>query len=226
MRGFGLLSGLALSLAASGALAGPFPNLTPARDFSGNYQMTSNDGAKDFAVEYSAAARAARITPPQGPGYFLYDFTLRDAKMVIPQMQKYMDQPALSAQAQALQQQGAGAPAPAGTPSQMQVTSMGNQTIAGYACQNTKITDTSNGHWTQLCATSDGVLLQLLSSSGERITAQSISYAAVPVEDVTVPDGYTQLAVPVFPPGMSLPGGMQLPGGMSLPGGTGMQGTP
>jgi hypothetical protein len=225
MRGLGWLTGLGLCLTAGGALADPLPDLTPARDFSGNYQMTSSNGAKNFAVEYNAAARTVRVTPPDGPGYFLYDFNARDAKMVMPQLQKYMDQPALSARAQALEPQDTGGSA-AGSPSKVEVTSTGALTIAGYQCQNTKITDTSNGHWSQLCVTSDGVLLQVLSSDGNQITAQSISYAAVPLADVTVPGGYTPLVIPSMPPGMSLPGGMQLPGGMSLPGGTGLQGTP
>jgi len=70
------------------------------------------------------------------------------------------------------------------------------------------------------------VLLELTSSDGADILAQSVSYDTVPVADVTLPPGYTQLEIPQMPgmPGMGgapgMGGGMPMQGmpGMAMPG--------
>ena len=210
MRQLCLVSTLALCLATP-ALADPITNMVPTHDLTGTYQMNTNHGPQTMAVEYSAALRGLRITPQGGQAYILYDFTTHDAKMVMPQMQKYMDQPKLSAQANAVQGDRNGPPA------NVVITTGGSATIAGHDCTNTKFTNTKTGESSTLCVTDDGVILQITSSNGHQITAQSISYAPVPEADVQLPAGYTQFVIPQMPAGMAMPGG--IPGGMSIPGG-------
>jgi hypothetical protein len=67
-----------------------------------------------------------------------------------------------------------------------------------------------------MCVTDDGVILSLLSSNGDKIVAQTVSYGAVPDADVQLPPGYTKFAMPQMPgmaPGAM--GGMQMPGGQN-----------
>ncbi len=101
-------------LAAPAALAQPFPNIVPAHELTGTYQMTSPNGPpQTFTVEYSAAAHTLRMTMPGGQGamgYILYDFGTHDAKLVMPQMQKYMDMAQLSVMAKTLDPGLSGAP--------------------------------------------------------------------------------------------------------------------
>ncbi len=217
MRQFCLVSTLALCLATP-ALADPIPGMVPTHDLTGTYLMNTSQGPRTMAVEYSAALRALRVTPQGGQGYILYDFTTHDAKMVMPQMQKYMDQPKLSAQARAVQGDRNG------PPNNVIITTGDSTTIAGYGCTNTKFTNTKTGESSTLCITPDGVILQITSPNGHQITAQSISYSPVSQADVQLPAGYTQFVMPQMPPGMSLPGGMPMPNNMSMP--NGAMGTP
>jgi hypothetical protein len=215
-----------LCLAARTALADPLPNITPDHDFSGTYVMTKPDGsAKTVAVEYGAGRHTARIAVQDNPGYILYDFGTRDAKLVMPQIQKYMDMPALAAQARLVQS--GGGPADNGQPNTPPlVQTLGTETIAGHDCRDTKITDTTNGHWSEVCSTAGGIILQVKSDEGDTVVAQTISESTVPDEDLDVPPGYTLFVMPGLPGGMVLPGGMQMPSGMQMPPGMTIPGSP
>jgi hypothetical protein len=203
---------LLAGLAAPAALAQPFPNIVPAHDLTGTYQMTSpNNAPQNVTVEYSAAARSLRMTMPGGEGamgYVLFDFGTHDAKMVMPQMQKYMDMAQLSAMAKSIDP-GMSSPAPtpgAPPPDHYTVTKAGTEEIAGYECTVTEIADTTQNKWSKLCVTEDHVILGVDTSDGEHLAAQSISYAPVPEGDVEVPDGYTEMVMPGMPGGMGMPG--------------------
>lgn len=192
---------LAVSAFSPPAWAAPVPDLIPTHDVTGNYIVTGQAGAKIMTVEYSKSANVLRISPHDGPGYILYDFTARDAKMVLPQMQRYMDQPRMASQAQALT---GGA-----TGHDVSFTKGSTETIAGHSCTDYTATDKTRGTSSTICVTPDGVLLKITSAHGNAV-AQTISYAAVPVADVQVPPGYTQFTMPKIPAGMS---GLPAPSG-------------
>jgi hypothetical protein len=208
MRPPAILLSTALLITAGAALADPLPNFVPAHDLTGTYVMTSpkGDGPKQLAVEYSAALRIARITPDQGDGYILYDFGAHDAKMVMPPMQRYMDMPQLAAQANLIQ--GAGGnppPAASGPPTMPRIEYLGTKTIIGHDCRVTKVTDPNDGHWSQICGTPDGVILEVTTDESDEIIAKAISYAPIAPADVQIPPGYTAFAMPTLPNGMPMP---------------------
>lgn len=207
-----LIPALAATLLAAPALADQMPNLIPAHDVTGTYLVTAQNGPKNVTVEYSKSANVLRLNPQGGAGYLLYDFGAHDAKMVMPDMQKYMDQPNLAKRAQALQ--GANG-------DNITIAKNGTETIAGHECTDYTATDKTKGTSSTLCVTEDGVLLKLASPDSS-VVAQTISYDAVPEADVTLPAGYTALAIPQIP-GMGsmsnmLPGAMGNMGGMQMPG--------
>jgi hypothetical protein len=212
---------LAATLLAGPAFANEMPNLIPAHDVSGTYLINGKDGAKTVTVEYSKSANVLRINPQSDAGYILYDFGAKDAKMVMPQMQRYMDRPEMADRAEALEGKASG--------DDVSVVKGGTETIAGHDCTDYTVTNKTKGTSSTLCVTSDGVLLKLSSSEGGSIVAQSLSYNAVPASDVQVPPGYSQFVMPQMPAGMgnmsnmapgamgnmapSAMGGMQNPGG-------------
>lgn len=195
-----LIPTLAAALLATPVWADSMPSLVPTHDVSGTYLATGQDGPKTITVEYSKSANVLRLTPPGGAGYLLYDFAAHDAKMVLPQMQRYMEQPAIAAQANALQ-----GPSNGGD---VNITKGTTETIAGHECTDYNATDKSKGTRSTLCVTGDSVLLKLTSSDGGSIVAQSVSYTQVPVADVTIPPGFTQFTMPQMPPSM---GNMPMP---------------
>jgi hypothetical protein len=219
-----------LCLGTSAALADALPNITPDHDFTGIYLMTKPDGdAKTITVSYSAAVRAARIDVPDSPGYVLIDLATHDFKMVMPPEQKYMDMAALAAQGRLLMgaNRGAAAPDPNAPPSAPpEIEDLGTATYAGHTCDLMKITDPSNGDWTEICTTHGGIILHIHTDKGDDVTAQKISDTAVAPADVEIPPGYTPFVMPGMPGGMQLPGGMQMPNGMQMPPGMTMPGGP
>jgi hypothetical protein len=187
------------------------PSLIPAHDVSGSYLVSGQDGPKTITVEYSKSANVLRLTPQDGAGYLLYDFAAKDAKMVLPQMQRYMDQPAVASRAQALQSGGNG--------DDVSIAKGAAETIAGHACTDYTATDKTKGTSSTLCVTDDSVLLKLTSGDGSSVMAQSVSYKSVPAADVTVPPGFTQFIMPQMPAGMAMPpGAMGGMNGMQMPG--------
>lgn len=204
-----VISALAATLLALPAVADQMPSLIPAHDVSGTYLFTTNNGPKTMTVEYSKAVNVLRLNPQGGTGYILYDFTAKDAKMVMPQMQRYMDQPQIAGRAASIQGSGNG--------DDVSVAKGGSETIAGHDCTDYTATDHTKGTSSTLCVTDDGVLLKMSSSEGDSAVAQSVSYAAVPEADVQVPPGYSAFAMPQMPAGMPGigPGAM---GGMPMPG--------
>jgi hypothetical protein len=223
MRNLSSVLFLPLLLGAAPALAQTTPpSIVPQHDVSGTYLVTSpTKGPQTFSVEYSKAANSARFNPPGGEGYMLYDFTAHDGKMVMPQMQRYMDMPSMAAREEELGG-GAGGGTTGGTHDNVTVTEIGTKTIAGHDCTNYKATDTTKGTWSTLCVTSDGVLLELISDKGDTVEAQSVSYDPVPEADLQVPAGYTEFVMPQMP-GMSGMGGMP-PGAGGMSGMSGMPG--
>ncbi len=213
-----LIPAVAATLLATPALAGQMPNLIPGHDVTGNYLVTSREGTHTVAVEYSKSANVLRLNPQGGRGYLLYDFSTHDAKMVLPEMQRYMDQPGFARRAQALQDANG---------DNVSVSKTGTETIAGHECTDYTATNKTKGTSSTLCVTADGVLLKLASADTSAV-AQNISYATVPAADVQLPAGYTQLAMPNLPalgnmggmaPGaMGNTGSMPGMGGVTLPG--------
>lgn len=203
-----LVPALAVTLLAAPAFAGSLPNLVPAHDVSGTYLVTGQNSSKTVTVEYSKSADVLRINPPNGAGYILYNFAAKDAKMVMPQMQRYMDRPEVASRVAALQGKENG--------DDVSIVKSGTETIAGHACTDYTATNKTKGTSSTICVTDDGVLLKIASDKGSAV-AQSISYGAVPAADVQVPPGYTQFVMPQLPAGMGgMPpgamGGMQMPG--------------
>jgi len=207
-----LIPALAATLLATPVWADSMPSLIPAHDVSGLYLVTGKDGQKTITVEYSKSAGVLRLTPPGGAGYLLYDFAAHDAKMVLPQMQRYMDQPAVAARAQALQGHGNG--------DDVSIATGATETIAGHDCTDYTATDKTKGTSSTLCVTDDSVLLKLTSDDGSTVVAQSVSYKSVPAADVTVPPAFTQFLMPQMPAGMAMPPGAMsaMPPGMQMPG--------
>ena len=217
----------ALALFATAFLAGPaladqMPNMVPSHDVTGTYVMTGQNAPQTISVEYSKSADVLRLNMSQGQGYILYDFAAKDAKMVMPQMQRYMDQPRMADRVAAAQSGG-------GQGDDVSITRQGTESIAGYQCTDYKAADNTKGTWSVMCVTQDGVLLKMQSSDGTQAVAQSMSYEAVPEADVQVPAGYTEFVMPQLPAGMSMPGGMSgmAPGSMgAMPSIPGMSSTP
>lgn len=194
MRRF--IPALAASLLAAPApaFAAALPNLAPAHDVSGTYVMTRPDGTKTFTIEYSKSADTLRIDPQDGHGYILYDFETKDAKLVIPQMQRYMDNPQIADRVTALQDKIDNGDAA--------IVKGGTETIAGHECTDYNATDKAKDKSASMCVTDDGVLLKITSEDGS-IVAQSVSYNDVPAAEVTVPSDYTQFTMPQLPDGMA-----------------------
>ncbi len=206
-----------LAAPALAATADPMPNLIPAHDISGTYLVSGKAGPKTITIEYSKTAGVLRLTPPGGAGYLLYDFTAKDAKMVMPQMQRYMDQPSVADQAKQLQT--------AGNSNDVSVAKTGTETIAGKTCTDYTATSKTKGTSSTLCVTDDGVLLKIISDNGSAV-AQSISYNPVPESDVQVPANYEQFVMPQMPSGMAMPSGALSAPPPSAMNGMQMPGTP
>ena len=207
---------LAVPVLTGPAFADSMPSLIPAHDVSGTYLVSGQNGAKTVTVEYSKSANVLRINMQNSGSYILYDFTAKDGKMVMPQMQRYMDSPEMASRAAAIQNKA--------NSGDVSVVKGGTETIAGHQCTDYTATDKTKGTSSTLCVTDDGVLLKIAAGNGGGV-AQTISYATVPETDVQVPAGYTQFVMPQLPPGMS---GMAA-GAMSgmAPGATGgMSGMP
>ncbi len=217
-----LILGLAATLLATPVWADAMPNMIPAHDVSGTYLITGKNEPQTLTVEYSKSAGILRVNPAaQGGGYILYDFAAKDAKMVMPQMQRYMDESAM-ANAVAAHAQGGG-----GNGDAVSITKSGTETIAGHECTDYLATDSTKGTSSTICVTADGVILSLLSSDGNKIVAQTLSYAPVPAADVQLPPGYTKFEMPQMPAGMpsgmngmapGAMGGMSGMNGMQMPG--------
>jgi hypothetical protein len=219
-----LVPALAATVLAGPAFAGSMPSLIPTHDVSGTYLVTGQDGARTVSVEYSKSANVLRINMQNGGGYILYDFTAKDGKMVMPQMQRYMDSPEMAHRAEAIQDKA--------DSHDVSVVKGGTETIAGHECTDYTATDKTKGTSSTMCVTDDGVLLKIASDNGGGV-AQTISYATVPAADVQVPAGYTPFVMPQMPAGMSgmaagamsgMSGsgmsGSGMPGGMPVPGST------
>jgi hypothetical protein len=205
-----LIPALAATLLAAPALADPMPNMIPAHDVSGTYLIMNKPGPQTLTVQYSKSANILRVNTPQGGGYILYDFGTKDAKMVMPQMQRYMDETQMASQV--------APPVPAGgaANNNISITKGGTEAIAGHDCTDYTATDSTKGTTSTMCVTDDGIILSLLSSNGDKIVAQTISYAPVPDADVQLPAGYTEFTMPQMPGmGGMAPGAM---GGMPMPG--------
>ena len=192
-----LIPAFAATLLAAPVLADSMPNLIPAHDVSGTYLVTGRNGPRTVTVEYSKQAHALRLTPQGDAGYILYDFAAHDARMVLPRLQRYLDQPQLASRAQALQTRS--------SHDDVSIATSGTETIAGHGCTDYTATDHTRGTTSTLCVTADGVLLKLSAADGSAV-AQTLSYDAVPPADVQLPPGYTQLVMPQMPMGM-IPGG-------------------
>lgn len=213
-----LMPALAVTLlAAAPAFANSMPNLIPAHDVSGTYLVTGNEGTQTITVEYSKSANVLRLNPQSNAGYILYNFTAKDAKMVMPQMQRYMDRPEMARRAAALQGKANG--------DDVTVEKGGVETIAGHDCTDYTATDKTRGTSSTLCVTDDGILLKLTSDKGGSVVAQTVSYAPVPAADVQVPPGYSEFVMPQMPAGMgNIPSGAM---GSMAPGAMGgMSGLP
>jgi Domain of unknown function (DUF4412) len=207
-----LIPTLAATLLAAPALADSMPNMIPAHDVSGTYLIINRPGPQSLTVEYSKSANVLRVNTPQGGGYILYDFGTRDAKMVMPQMQRYMDETQMASQVAPM------APANGGASNNMSVTKGGTEAIAGHDCTDYTATDSIKGTTSTMCVTDDGIILSLLSSNGDKIVAQTISYAPVPDADVQLPPGYTKFTMPQMPAmGGMTPGAMSGMGNMPMP---------
>ena len=191
-----LIPALAATLLATPVWADSMPNMVPAHDVSGTYLITAKNGPQTLTVQYSKSANILRVNPPSQGGYILYDFANHDAKMVMPQMQRYMDESSM-ANAVAATAQGGGA-----NGDDVSITKAGTQTIAGHECTDYNATNKTKGTSSTLCVTSDGIILSLLSSDGNKIVAQTISYATVPAADLQLPPNYTKFEMP---PGMPMP---------------------
>src|SRR6516165_2717835 len=116
-----LIPAVAATLIAVPAWADQMPNLIPEHDVTGTYLITSQGESHTMTVQYSKSANVLRLDPQGGQGYILYDFAAHDAKMVMPDMQRYIDQPALASRAQALQ---------GGNGDNVTITKTGTETIA------------------------------------------------------------------------------------------------
>jgi hypothetical protein len=186
-----LAAALAATLLGLPAMADKMPNIIPTHDVTGTYLFTGRSGTRTVTVTvaYSKAAGVLRITPPDGQSYILYDFAAHDAKVVMPQMQRYMDESQMATAVTEAAHPGAGG-------DKVSITQTGSETIAGHACRDFKATDTTKGRWSILCITADGVILSINSSAGTKAVARRISYDTVPAADVQLPPGYTAFQMP------------------------------
>ncbi|WP_298263807.1 hypothetical protein [Acidocella sp.] len=190
-----LATALAATLLAMPALADPLPSLVPSHDVSGIYLFTNARGPQTIAVEYSKSANVLRLTPQSGAtaalyagdAYILYDFNADDAKIILPQLQHYLEQPALVTEMQAVEgdiSNGNG-----------EVTAGATETIAGQDCTD-YISTSAASQGAMLCVTPDGLLLKFTAANGDSAVAQSLSYDEVPLDDVELPPGDTLLPTP------------------------------
>lgn len=192
-----VLACLAAACLAVPAAADPLPSLVPSHDVSGTFLFTTPQGTQTFAIAYSRDQNAMRLTPQagataelySGDAYILYDFNANDAKIVMPQLQRYFEQPALVAVMQRVQNDVASA---AGN-----VTAGATETIAGYPCTD-YTSGTGNG--ALLCVTADGVVLKLAATNGDSAVAEAMSYDGISADEVELPAGYAEMAPPSAAP--------------------------
>jgi hypothetical protein len=191
-----LTTTLAAAILAAPAMAASLPNMQPAHDVSGSYLITTEKGPRSITIEYGRSANILRVNLPGPRGaYILYDFTAKDAKMVMPQMQRYMDASRMAA--------GVAARTRVSSAESANITQTGTETIAGHTCQDYQIANPAKATITTICVTDDGVILSLLAPNGDKILAQSVSYSPVNPTDLQLPPGYTQFQRPAAgtPPG-------------------------
>jgi hypothetical protein len=181
-----LAPAFAAALLALPAWADPLPSIVPTHDVSGTYQLTDPDGTQLIAVEYSVNANVLRLAPQSGGNYILYDFNANDAKMVLPSLQHYYEQPDIVSKIQKIE-----ADINSG---RSNAVAGGTETIGGETC--TDYTPASNADGTVICITSDGIILKLVSPNGTSFVAQSFAGNLVPPTDLQVPPGYTELTAP------------------------------
>jgi len=173
---------LALTLAATPALAEAPAALQPTRDVDITYKVPV-PGTPDAAIlqrlRWSAASSQQRVDLPTSGNWMVIDFPSHRMALVHDQSRQVIDLPAPpSADQQAEADRFA---------------RQGTAEIAGLPCTQWRTTDPS-GQQTLACYTTDGVLLR--ASAGPRVLMEAIAVTYAP-QDVTifkVPASYTHKA--------------------------------
>ena len=172
--------------------AAEHPPYLPTRDVSVTYRiqadgMPGGEGPHNVKLSYLAATGRARIEQSDGPGYLIVDRAAGHAVMVMEPMQIYIDMPFDARTGSALLLN-----------DRMRFTRAGSDRVAALPCTLWDVA--SDKTKARLCITDDGVIL-----SGEgsdpirgagRMTATSVSYAALPAALFNPPAGFHRMDMP------------------------------
>lgn len=198
MRPSLLLIGLVIG--ASVAQAQDRPPMTPTRDVTITYKVLGQQAAqmngRSVQISHGAGNGLMRIDTPEMGGYAIIDRTRKRSTMVMTPMQMYMEVDASQAPmgATAMPEENA------------RFTRKGTETIAGQTCTLWDVT-TPKGDGSA-CITTDGAMLRYRTKAGDGVEATSVSYAAIPAANFTVPAGFRKMDMPAMggpPPGMGTP---------------------
>ena len=205
-----LLTAAVIAAMATPALAEDHPLFRPTRDVAVEYRSSgmargpNGNPAETVTMRFSSKASRIRMEGANGRGYAIVDTGAGRMTMVMPEKQMYMELPADPGMVAMFH--GANA----------SFLKTGTATVAGIGC--TTYDATANGRASQVCLTSDGVLLRATSNEAERgrtLEAVKVNYEEQPAALFEPPAGYQKMDMPAMPNGA--PGGMPAgPGGRPL----------
>ncbi len=160
------------------------PAITPTRDVDVIYRVPQpNAAAASRALEqrmrYTAASRRQRVDPPTPGLYVIMDFAAHRMSTVRPGERMALDMPT---------------PADAGA-SIASFTRKGEARVAGVDC-TIWLTQDAVGAATEVCFTSDGVMLRAAGAGRLLLEATSVRYETQDAALFVVPGGFKHITAP------------------------------
>ncbi len=169
------------SLPAGAAAAAPAT--IPSRDVDVTYRMTVPGHVLTQRMRWDVADHLLRVDPPSAGFYMIMDYGKHEVSMVQEQAKRV------------LQAQGVGLSIPGTDPGSAPFVRAGEETIAGLSCTDWQTKDAA-GQPTEVCLTTDGVLLRATIGGHTAMVAQTVDYAAQPGSVFALPAAWPRVAMP------------------------------
>ncbi|MBN8928124.1 MAG: hypothetical protein J0H19_16055, partial [Rhodospirillales bacterium] len=168
------------------------PRIQPTRDVTVTYRVLSDTTIPagmprptSLRISFAAGGTRVRVEPGNGPMYLLLDRTAQRLTIVIPPQHSLMDLPYDPSRD------------PQRLATDARFTRRGEATVAGLRCTEWDVR-TRDGTGSA-CLTADGVLLRgsgAVSQQHGGIEATEVSYAPIPADALTPPQGFQRLEMP------------------------------
>lgn len=176
------------------------PVIFPTRDVTVTYRASADGQPAEMTMSWLSAQRLMRMDLPGGQGYMIVNHTNGQGFMVMEPMRMIMDMPANSNNLARFTQASESA----------RFTREGTDRVANTPCTVWRVED--RGDTGRVCSTGDGVMLRVVSTSGQNsgsLEAIRVVYAAHDASRFTRPQGYQTMQMPGGAgglPGAGLPG--------------------